>query len=230
MNWRIINDLDYKDYMQEYQINSLLAKIFAYKQYSKQDIELMLSNRLMYHDFSLFSEAEITLERIQEAIENQEKICIYGDYDCDGILATAILVDAFRQLGVEVGYHIPNRQEDGYGLNVNRVEQIASKNYSLIITVDNGIKAYDAIERANELGVDVIVTDHHNYDDELPDVNMWRWSVWKVNQNMKRIGRLTEKYRTIDIGPVLNPWTIAARIRTGKFDADYLNVARGWNK
>ncbi|OUP79131.1 single-stranded-DNA-specific exonuclease RecJ [Erysipelatoclostridium sp. An173] len=169
MNWRIINDLDYKDYMQEYQINSLLAKIFAYKQYSKQDIELMLSNRLMYHDFSLFSEAEITLERIQEAIENQEKICIYGDYDCDGILATAILVDAFRQLGIEVGYHIPNRQEDGYGLNVNRVEQIASKNYSLIITVDNGIKAYDAIERANELGVDVIVTDHHNYDDELPD-------------------------------------------------------------
>ena len=80
MNWRIINDLDYKDYMQEYQINSLLAKIFAYKQYSKQDIELMLSNRLMYHDFSLFSEAEMTLERIQEAIENQEKICIYGDY------------------------------------------------------------------------------------------------------------------------------------------------------
>lgn len=67
-------------------------------------------------------------------------------------------------------------------------------------------------------------------DDELPDVNMWRWSVWKVNQNMKRIGRLTEKYRTIDIGSVLNPWTIAARIRTGKFDADYLNVARGWNK
>ena len=86
MNWRIINDLDYKDYMQEYQINSLLAKIFAYKQYSKQDIELMLSNRLMYHDFSLFSEAEITLERIQEAIENQEKICIYPN-SCAGALS-----------------------------------------------------------------------------------------------------------------------------------------------
>src|SRR5699024_12044079 len=133
--------LDYKDYMQEYQINSLLAKIFAYKQYSKQDIELMLSNRLMYHDFSLFSEAEMTLERIQEAIENQEKICIYGDYDCDGILATAILVEAFRQLGVEVGYHIPSRLQDGYGLNVTRVEQMAAKGYSLIIKVDNGIKA-----------------------------------------------------------------------------------------
>ncbi|MFQ6791886.1 MAG: single-stranded-DNA-specific exonuclease RecJ [Thomasclavelia sp.] len=169
MNWRIINDLDYTNYMQKYQINSLLAKIFAYKQYSSIDVERTLSNRLIYHDFSLFLEAEMTLERIEEAIENEEKICIYGDYDCDGILATAILVDAFRQLGIKVGYHIPSRQEDGYGLNVNRVKQIASKGYSLIITVDNGIKAYEAIECANELGVDVIVTDHHNFDDELPD-------------------------------------------------------------
>ena len=132
MEWQIINDLDYKHYMQKYNINSLLAKIFAYKNYSQSQIELMLSNRLIYHDFSLFSEAEITLERIYEAIENKEKICIYGDYDCDGILATSILVEAFRQLGVDVGYHIPNRLEDGYGLNCQRVEQIASKGYSLI--------------------------------------------------------------------------------------------------
>ena len=68
-----------------------------------------------------------------------------------------------------MGYHIPSRLEDGYGLNANRVEQMANKGYTLIITVDNGIKAYEAIEKANELGVDVIVTDHHNYDDELPD-------------------------------------------------------------
>lgn len=169
MEWQIINDLDYKHYMQEYNINSLLAKIFAYKNYSQSQIELMLSNRLIYHDFSLFSEAEITLERIYEAIENKEKICIYGDYDCDGILATSILVDAFRQLGIGVGYHIPNRLEDGYGLNCQRVEQIASKGYSLIITVDNGVKAYDAVERANELGVDVIITDHHNCEEELPE-------------------------------------------------------------
>ena len=155
--------------MQKYNINSLLAKIFAYKNYSQSQIELMLSNRLIYHDFSLFSEAEITLERIYEAIENKEKICIYGDYDCDGILATSILVEAFRQLGVDVGYHIPNRLEDGYGLNCQRVEQIASKGYSLIITVDNGVKAYDAVERANELGVDVIITDHHNCEEELPE-------------------------------------------------------------
>lgn len=169
MEWQIINDLDYKHYMQKYNINSLLAKIFAYKNYSQSQIELILSNRLIYHDFSLFSEAEITLERIHEAIENKEKICIYGDYDCDGILATSILVDAFRQLNVEVGYHIPSRLEDGYGLNCQRVEQMASKGYTLIITVDNGIKAYDAVKRANELGIDVIITDHHSCDEELPE-------------------------------------------------------------
>ena len=127
MEWQIINNLDYKHYMQEYNINSLLAKIFAYKNYSSQQIEAMLSNRLIYHDFSLFSEAELTLERINEAIANKEKICIYGDYDCDGILATSILVDAFRQLGIEVGFHIPNRLQDGYGLNKQRVEQMAAK-------------------------------------------------------------------------------------------------------
>ena len=121
MDWRIINDLDYNHYMQEYKINALLAKVFAYKQYSSQEIGTMLSSRLVYHHFSLFSEAEMTLERIHEAIGNKEKICIYGDYDCDGILATSILVEAFRQLGVEVGYHIPSRLEDGYGWNANRV-------------------------------------------------------------------------------------------------------------
>ena len=101
-------------------------------------------------------------------LENDEKICIYGDYDCDGILSTAILVQAFLELGKKVGYHIPNRFEDGYGLNKERVQQMYEKGYSLLITVDNGIKAYEAIDLANELGIDVIVIDHHDYD-ELPD-------------------------------------------------------------
>ena len=128
-----------------------------------------MNPRLIYHDFSLFEEADMTLERIHEAIENEEKICIYGDYDCDGILATTILVQAFKELGVQVGYHIPNRFDDGYGLNIERVEQMAKRGYSLIITVDNGVKAFEAVERANELGIDVIITDHHQFDADLPD-------------------------------------------------------------
>lgn len=169
MRWKINEANNYLEYMQEFQVNSLLAKILAYKKYNQKTMQGLLQERLLYHDFSLFLEGEMALDRIHEAIENKEKICIYGDYDCDGILATTILVDAFKQLGVTVGYHIPDRMQDGYGLNVSRVEQMAKKGYTLIITVDNGVKAFEAIDKANDLGIDVIVSDHHSCGEELPD-------------------------------------------------------------
>lgn len=168
MNWDIQEVYNYNEYMQKYAIHSLLAKIFAQRNYNEQDIQKHASKRLIYHDFSLFLDADLVLDRIQEALDTDEKICIYGDYDCDGILATAILVQTFLELGKKVGYHIPNRFEDGYGLNKERVQQMYEKGYTLLITVDNGIKAYEAIDLANELGIDVIVIDHHDYD-ELPD-------------------------------------------------------------
>lgn len=169
MEYRIIESKNYLNVQSQLHTNSLLSKILDYQQFDQQTLQLLFHPRLIYHDFSLFEEADIVLDRIHEAIDNQEKICIYGDYDCDGILATTILVQAFLELGVEVGYHIPHRFEDGYGLNVHRVKQMAEKGYSLIITVDNGVKSFEAIECANELGVDVIVTDHHQLDVDLPD-------------------------------------------------------------
>lgn len=169
MKYKIIEPKRFLEIQKQYHVNSLLAKIIESRHYDEKTLKDMLNPRLIYHDFSLFEESDMTLDRIHEAIQQQEKICIYGDYDCDGILATTILVQAFLELGIEVGYHIPHRFEDGYGLNVKRVEQIAAKGYSLIITVDNGVKAFEAIERANELGIDVIVTDHHQFDHDLPD-------------------------------------------------------------
>jgi single-stranded-DNA-specific exonuclease len=169
MKYRVFKSENYQEIQNKYHTPPLISKILDSKNLEDNDIQSILNPRLIYHDFSLFLEAEMTLERIEEAIENNEKICIYGDYDCDGILATSILVQAFLKRGIKVGYHIPHRYEDGYGLNIKRVEQMADKGYSLIITVDNGIKAFDAIERANELGVDVIVTDHHSFEDDLPD-------------------------------------------------------------
>ena len=124
MNWDIKEIHNYNEYMQKYSIHSLLAKIFAQRKYNEQDIQGHTSKRLIYHDFSLFLDADLVLDRIQEALENDEKICIYGDYDCDGILSTAILVQTFLELGKKVGYHIPNRFEDGYGLNKERVQQM----------------------------------------------------------------------------------------------------------
>jgi len=169
MEYKIIKSIHYQDIQKQLNINSLLAKVIDSHHYDEDILSKLLNPRLIYHDFSLFEEADISLDRIKEAIDNEEKICIYGDYDCDGILATTILVQAFLELGIQVGYHIPNRFEDGYGLNVQRVKQMAEKGYTLIITVDNGVKAFDAIECANELGIDVIVTDHHQFDHDLPD-------------------------------------------------------------
>ena len=169
MEYKTIESKNYQEIQNQYHINSLLAKIIESRHYDEKTMNSLMNPRLIYHDFSLFEEADMTLERIHEAIENEEKICIYGDYDCDGILATTILVQAFKELGVQVGYHIPNRFDDGYGLNIERVEQMAKRGYSLIITVDNGVKAFEAVERANELGIDVIITDHHQFDADLPD-------------------------------------------------------------
>ncbi len=169
MEFNVFDSNKYLEYMKDYQVSSLVAKILAYHQIDRSQYQELTSSRLKYHSFDLFDEGEMAVDRIKEAIAANEKICVYGDYDSDGILGTSILVNAFKQLGVKVGFHIPNRFLDGYGLTVNRVEQIASKGYQLIITVDNGIQAFEAIEKANELGIDVIVTDHHAVGTTQPE-------------------------------------------------------------
>ncbi len=166
MKYTKYDSLDYPSLMKKHGMNSLLAKTVDYLNLNEQAIHDL--NRMIFHPYDLFNEGEEVVDRIREAIENEEKICIYGDYDMDGILATTILVKTFEKLNVKVGYHIPHRFHDGYGLNVERVRQIANKGYTLIITVDNGIRAFDAIEEAAELGVDVIVTDHHEIGNDLP--------------------------------------------------------------
>ncbi len=120
--------------------------------------------------YTKFNGVESIIGRLEKAIVNKEKVIIYGDYDCDGIMSVSILVKAFAMVDFDVKYYIPSRYKDGYGLNVKNVEAIAAKGYSLIITVDNGISALEAVKRAKELGIDVIVTDHHEQIlEELPD-------------------------------------------------------------
>lgn len=106
------------------------------------------------------------VSRIQDAIRRKEKIIIYGDFDCDGICATSIMVKTFQMLNYPVSYYIPSRYKDGYGLNSTNVEKMAKQDFKLIITVDNGISAFEAIETANSLGIDVIVVDHHDLPTE----------------------------------------------------------------
>ena len=114
------------------------------------------------------ADMEKTVERIEKAKTNNEQICIYGDYDADGTTATALLVNAFRAIDYPVEYYIPDRYLEGYGLNIAAIEEIRKNGCTLMITVDCGITSVDEIKHANELGMDVILTDHHQPPENDP--------------------------------------------------------------
>ncbi len=115
-----------------------------------------------------FDQLNKATQRIIEACNSNEKIAICGDYDADGITSTVLLMEILTKLGARVEPFIPSRQDDGYGLNINMINHINNSKIKLIITVDNGISAFDAINRANELSIDLIITDHH----KIPDINL----------------------------------------------------------
>lgn len=118
-----------------------------------------------------FPDLEISLDLLVNAIEYKSKIAICGDYDADGMTSTALLLRALSALGADVDYAIPSRMSDGYGINRRIVEEFHSEGVRLIITVDNGISAVDAITRASELGLITIITDHHDLPQVLPPAN-----------------------------------------------------------
>lgn len=112
---------------------------------------------------------ETGVARISKALKKGELICIYGDYDVDGVTATSLLHMFLKELGAVVIHYIPNRLEEGYGLNIDAIEELARKKVNLIITVDCGISAANEVTEAKKLGIDIIITDHHQPGDILPD-------------------------------------------------------------
>ncbi|MBR7061286.1 MAG: single-stranded-DNA-specific exonuclease RecJ, partial [Eubacterium sp.] len=115
-----------------------------------------------------FTDMEKAVQTVKNAIRNNEKICIFGDYDCDGVTSTAIMLSFLKKEGAKVFHYIPNREGEGYGLNFNAIDEIKSKNASLIITVDNGINAIEEAQYIYSLGMKLLVTDHHQVGSELP--------------------------------------------------------------
>ena len=107
--------------------------------------------------------------RITRAVDNMEKIAVYGDYDADGVTSTAMLYSYLETRGADVIFYIPQREGEGYGMNMGAVEYLKEQGVSLIVTVDNGISSVQEVARANELGIDVVVTDHHRPQEILPD-------------------------------------------------------------
>lgn len=118
---------------------------------------------------SQLQDAEKSVVRILDAIQKGEQILVFGDYDVDGITSCSMMMASLLPLGAKINFFLPHRQKDGYGLSTHVVERAAQNGYSLIITVDNGITAFDPARRARELSVDVIITDHHREHDRLPD-------------------------------------------------------------
>ncbi len=111
------------------------------------------------------------VSRLKKAIEHHEKVVIYGDYDVDGLTSTAILKLALKEAGSEVGFFVPSRYVEGYGLEASRVRQFREKGYQLIVLVDNGVRCFDSVRLARELGMDVVAIDHHLPDSTLPSLS-----------------------------------------------------------
>ncbi len=121
-----------------------------------------------FHDPFLLRDMDRAVARIRQALDGRETIAVYGDYDVDGITATCLLTEALAQQGGQVVSYIPDRSEEGYGLNPGAVTHLAGQGVTLIVTVDCGITAAKEVEFARSLGIDVVVTDHHHCKDELP--------------------------------------------------------------
>lgn len=133
-----------------------------------------MASRLLSTDGELYDpfmmkDMQQAVDRITAAIENGERICIYGDYDADGVCSTALLFSNLSDIGADVFCYIPSRQTEGYGMNIQAVDKIAAQGTTLIVTVDNGVSAIEEIAYANSLGIETVVTDHHKPGDKLPD-------------------------------------------------------------
>lgn len=163
-----------KDLLEACNKNEILAKIF-YNRGIKTANELKRCidyKKYTPYDVMSFSPMIEACKMISESIENKEKIAVYGDYDVDGITATSILVLALRKLKADVIYHVPDRFSEGYGMNLGVVEKLYEQGIKLIITCDCGISNFDEIDRAKELGMKVILTDHHNIGERIPNADV----------------------------------------------------------
>ncbi len=157
--------------IEEKGINRLLATVLANRGITEEEqIRIFLKpTRQDFYNPYLMPDMKKAVERIIEAIDKKQKVIIYGDYDVDGITSVTVLKSYLEERGLTVDYYIPNRLEEGYGLNKPAVEKIAKQNYNLMITVDCGISAVEEVKYANELGLEVIITDHHETGEQIPD-------------------------------------------------------------
>lgn len=165
-----VDEQQVKQIAEKFSVSELVAKVLVDRGITEsQEIEIFLNpNRNNFHNPFLLPDMQIAVDKIIQAIKTNTKTIIYGDYDVDGITSITVLKKFLAERGLEIDYYVPNRLEEGYGLNKTAIEQINKQEYKLIITVDCGISAIDEIAYANSLGIQVIVTDHHEPLEQLP--------------------------------------------------------------
>ncbi len=160
-----------QELIKNYKINKVLAQILVNKNIlTKSELDQYINpTRKDFYDPFLMPDMEKAVSRILKAIENKEKIMIYGDYDADGITSITVLKSFLEERNLKIDSYIPNRLSEGYGLNKQAIEKIYEKGYKLMITVDCGITGIEEIKYANSLGIETIITDHHEQGEGIPN-------------------------------------------------------------
>lgn len=157
---------------EECDIDTFVALIASGRGYTDPyELSEFLTDEVMLADPYELKDIEKAAEIINEAVWNEEKIAVFGDYDVDGVTATALMYSYLKNRGARVSYFIPDREKDGYGINMSAIDRIKNENFDLIITVDNGIAATAEVRYAKECGMKVVVTDHHLPGSELPEAD-----------------------------------------------------------
>jgi single-stranded-DNA-specific exonuclease len=155
---------------QELGLNEITASVLVRRGYGDpEQARAFLDGEQPLHDPFLLGDMAPAVERIRAAIAAGKRICVHGDYDVDGICATVLAVLVLRELGADVEWHLPSRFDEGYGVSGGTLERLAGEGCGLVVTVDCGITAVEEVRRARDLGLEVVVTDHHRPAEELPE-------------------------------------------------------------
>ena len=169
--WKIkeIDSTKVKEYTEKFKISEVTAKMLLAKDLTEDKIDEYLNPSIeKLHDPYLLNDMDILVDRIILAKDRNEKVAIYGDYDVDGITSITLIYTFLRDLGLDMVYYLPDRIEEGYGLNTDALKKLKDDGVSLVITVDCGISAVNEVEYAKSIGLDVCITDHHECSDTLP--------------------------------------------------------------
>ena len=155
---------------QRYDLPMLIAMLLDIRGITDEDaiIDFLSNDTLTASPFEI-KDMDKAVERIQAAIDDGERICIYGDFDADGVTSTALLYSYLSDIGADAMYYIPSRETEGYGMHREAIARLYERGVKLIITVDNGVAAVDEVAYAKTLGIDTVITDHHAIPEALPD-------------------------------------------------------------